>query len=315
MITFITALYEEAKPLITELQLKKQPKETLYQLFEGEQIRLLVTGSGMIAAAAATARHFAHYPADKESDLIINLGIAGYVMPSDKADASGRGDLFLVSKITEQTTGRTFYPDFLYRHSFALRPLITVPMVSKNTSACFEGALIDMEASALYQVLLPHVSPDRMLFFKVISDFPGQASQQPVHPDELLKPHIPELISHVFRLHEFLQSISSEHICYTEEELQLSERIRQLLPMTETMTRDFERLLTYAKLSGSPLSVILQGFCDSLSDTIIRGKKQAMPYLEQLREQILNEPADTTLPKTTAEDTSLYQPFFATVYA
>ena len=33
MITFITALYPEAKELIAKLNLKKQEKETLYQLF------------------------------------------------------------------------------------------------------------------------------------------------------------------------------------------------------------------------------------------------------------------------------------------
>ena len=46
MITFITALYQEAKPLIQNLQLKKHSSETLYQFYEGDQIRLLITGTG-----------------------------------------------------------------------------------------------------------------------------------------------------------------------------------------------------------------------------------------------------------------------------
>ena len=78
MITWITALYPEAKELITKLNLKKNNTETMYQLFEGDNCRLIVTGAGMIAAATAAARHFALYPTESGSDLVINLGVAGY---------------------------------------------------------------------------------------------------------------------------------------------------------------------------------------------------------------------------------------------
>ena len=160
MITFITALYPEAKELITKLNLKKQEKETLYQLFEGEELRLVITGTGMISAATAVARHFANYPVTSGQDIVINLGVAGYA-PGDAGSASV-GDVYLACKLTESTTGRTFYPDFLYRHPFCLLPLVTVPVVCNNAAAFSEETLIDMEAAALYQALLPHFSPDRM---------------------------------------------------------------------------------------------------------------------------------------------------------
>ena len=56
MITFFTALYPEAKGLIEYLKLKQNHSETLYQLFEGEQVRLVITGVGMISAATAAAK-------------------------------------------------------------------------------------------------------------------------------------------------------------------------------------------------------------------------------------------------------------------
>lgn len=318
MITFITALYPEAKGLIKQLNLKKQSSETLYQLFEGEEIRLLVTGTGMISAATATARHFTRYPASG-TDIIVNIGVAGYSRGAHgKADI---GDLFLAAKLTEAATGRTFYPDLLYRHSFSVLPLLTVPVVCEQISTSVEESLYDMEASALYQALLPHVSPDRMFFFKVISDIPGQPNNDPVLPEALLTPHLEQVISFVITLHEFLKTNAFYEPELDKEESALSDTVKEFLPMTEAMLRDYNRLLYYAKLEEKPLASILQSYILSLKETTIRGKKQAMPYFSRLRELILNEESGqercTSAAETTScsADNTLYRPFFATVYA
>ena len=317
MITFITAIYPEARELIRKLHLKQQVSETLYPLFEGDGFRLLITGTGMISTAATVARHFTRYPSECAQDIVINLGVAGYVAPQE-ASASV-GDLFLVSKITEQCTGRTFYPDLLYQNSFRHKPLTTVPAVCTNPAAFTEETLIDMEASALYQTLLPHVSPDRMLFFKIISDIPGTQSAAPVLPESLLEPHIDGILSYAKELHHLLKTAAVTEPALTAEELTLSQHIAKQLPMTEAMVREYKRLLTYAKLSGKPLAALLQDFLSTISGLTIRGKKQAMPYLSRLRELILNE---ETIETETAvfsfcdlAPQKLYKPFFATVYA
>ena len=311
MITWITALYSEAKELITKLNLKKNNAETLYQLFENEEQRLIVTGTGMISAATAVSRHFALFPSKSDADIVINLGVAGYAFASsDIAPATNAssydnisladntpifgstvsiGDAFLTSRLTEHTTGRTFYPDFLYRHPFALLPLVTVPTVCSNAEAFSEETLIDMESTAIYQALLPHISPNRMFFFKVISDIIGTTGNEPIHPEKLLAPHIDKLISFAEELHQNLKHTSFEKPALTEEEQTLSASINELLPMTEAMQRDYRRLLLYAKLANKPLTNLLQNFLIVLQETKIRGKKQAMPYLEQLRESIINE--------------------------
>lgn len=323
MITFITALYPEAKGLIEQLHLKKKPEEALYQLFESEEIRLVVTGAGMIAAATAAARHFAKYPPESGQDLVISLGIAG-LSPS-KEIPTAVGDIFLASKITEQATGRTFYPDILYRHPFRLMPLITFPTVCKNSSDLPEGTLVDMEASALYQALLPHISPDRMLFLKVVSDLPGHPAADAVLPSELLKPHLEKILTYAGELHAFLQQTTLPEPALSSEELALSQTIEAKLPMTEAMFRDYQRLLHFAKLDNKPLASLLTQFDTSLNGLHIRGKKQAMPHLARLRELILNKEDAATIKadtktlqsKASNHDTasSLYLPFFSTVYA
>ena len=330
MITLFTALYPEAKELITKLNLKKQPAETHYQLFESEQYRLVITGAGMISAATAAARHFANYPADSRQDIVINLGIAGLV--PGKHTQAGIGDLFLVSKITEQATDRTFYPDLLYRHSFSLMPVTTTPVVCKDPSDFPEETLLDMEASALYQALSPHFFPDRMLFFKVVSDIPGKVQENPIQPEQLLAPHLDNMLAFLEKLQNFLKETAFTGPALTDAEQALSDTLTAQLPMTEAMSRDYRRLLSFAKLADKPLTGLLQQFLNSLEGLTIRGKKQAMPYLEQLRELILNnestQSADTcpALPEEAIPDkfynmtdnrlsSSLCLPFFSTIYA
>ena len=312
MITFITALYPEAKGLISRLSLKKNSEETLYQLFEGEEFRLIITGSGMISAAAVTARHFAKYPSSSGHDIVINFGIAGGCFSRD--GDTHIEDLFLISKIMEQPTGRTFYPDLLYRHSFRLGEVITSATVCHDNSTLVDNILIDMEASALYQALLPHVSPDRMFFFKVVSDIPGQPLEAPVQPDLLLAPHLDTLLSFAKQLHNFLCNTLAAVPSLSLEELSLSAAVKERLPMTEAMWKDYERLLFYAKLDNKPLSKLLEVFLTSLEGLSIRGKKQAMPHLLRLREQIINEAVPLSKPHAPTI-VSMYQPFFTTVYA
>ena len=310
MITFITALYPEAKAVIARYKLKQQLKETTYQLFEGESVRLVITGAGMISAATAAARHFALYPPESAEDIVINLGIAGLVpgTASMHTDAA-IGDLFLVSRITELSTGRTFYPDLLYRHPFCQLPTATAPVVFREASGFAEDTLVDMEASALYQALLPHFTPDRMIFFKVVSDIPGQKQPAALRPEELLAPHMDAIVSYAEQLHDFLYCTRFKEPAVTAEVSTLVERIYELLPMTESMAKEFQRLLTYAGLSGIPLASVLQHFLDSLPETAIRGKKQAMPYLSRLRELILNAgPAATKVCSTAPKEAASAPP-------
>lgn len=323
MITIFTALYPEAKGLITKLKLKKNPEETLYQLFEGEDIHLVITGAGAIAAATAAARQFAKYPVASGNDIVINLGLSGYA-PSGKNSAV-IGDLFQVSKITETATKRTFYPDLLYQRPFRLMPLHTVPLICNDATDFCEETLIDMEASALYQALLPHFSPDRMLFFKIISDIPGIDLQDNIQPEALLLPHLDSIISYMEQLQQLLEKNTVLPPALSAEEAVLAEKITCCLPMTEAMHREYKRLLSYAKLSGIPLTGLLQSFLTSLDGETIRGKKQAMPFLLQLRSLIMTENSqaffsseasmqNTTNALETETPATLYQPFFATVY-
>lgn len=315
MITFITALYPEAKSLIQILNLKQNPNEHLYRLFEGDGFCLCITGSGMISAASCVARHFSLYP-PKSSDLVINLGIAGYTAghTATISETVLPGNLYLVTKITEQATGRTFYPDLLYRNDFKKLPATTVCTPVSDNAAFPAETLIDMEASALYQALLPFITPERMFFFKVVSDVPGSKNHTaPVTPaltEQLIDSHAEKILAFIKDLSQSLTGFFE--VSFTPEEKRLKKELYDRLPLTDSTRKEVERLLRYIKLTGNSPAPLLTDFFSCLPDTPVRGKKQAAPYLEKLHELVLlHAPLCTDEWQTISGH---YAPFYTTTY-
>ena len=218
MIYVVMALYQEAHGLIRELELKKNTAYAPFEVFDNESagIRLVVTGVGEIAAAAATAAVCARDGADA-ADFLINIGCcaaaegaAGGCEPADRdmdsgygaAHAAQIGDLYVCHKITEQATGKTFYPDILYRHPWKERELVTGMQPLQRAAA--HGALYDMEAAAVYQAGIRFFSPDRMIFLKVVSDS-GVAGQERMTAEALtglLEQHVKEVAAFLTNLRE-----------------------------------------------------------------------------------------------------------------
>ncbi len=312
MITYIAALYAEAKPFIEALQLKKIQEEHRLQLFGSEHCRLLLTGTGEIAAATSVASYFTKYPPEADH-ILVNVGIAGAV-PS-----ASIGALFYISGITEQVTGRTFYPDLLFRHDFVLSHAVTcalpvTSMAELKHSSTSTGTLVDMEAAAIYQAALPYLSTDRMYFFKVVSDLIGESTQEKatILPDRLMSPHVSAICTFAEKIERLLKTEQDALIpIISERQSELQARILERLPLTEAMQIEFTSLLRYASYAGLPIENILSDFYSGLPESI-RGKKQAAPYLQNLRECILKTPGTLIKEPLFSEE---YCPAFSVAYA
>jgi nucleoside phosphorylase len=187
MVTVFCALYCEAEGIISHYQLHKDNGNPRFQVFEDLDgtIRVVITGVGAIAAATAVGSTAERYFIGKE-DMLLNFGVcAGVNVPCR--------DLYLCSKLTELETGRTFYPDMLYRHPFGEAALVTgrnvwtaeaTPELNAPQAAINSGeskqpesrlqelaaTLYDMEAAAIYQAASYYVGPHRMQFLKLVSD-------------------------------------------------------------------------------------------------------------------------------------------------
>jgi len=268
MIYVVTALYQEAHGFIRELELKKNTAYAPFEVFDNENagIRLVVTGVGEIAAAAVVAAVCARDGADA-ADFLINIGCcaaanagadsgcetvdSGMDSGYGAAHAAQTGDLYLCHKITEQETGKTFYPDILYRHPWKERELVTGMQPLQRAAA--HGALYDMEAAAVYQAGIRFFSPDRMLFLKVVSDF-GIAGQERMTAEALtglLEQYVKEVAAFLTNLREAAdeeETLRNDGILQEDETV--LERLFAALHCSQTMRASARQYITYAALTG-----------------------------------------------------------------
>lgn len=268
MIYVVTALYQEAHGFIRELELKKNTAYAPFEVFDNENagIRLVVTGVGEIAAAAVVAAVCAQDGADA-ADFLINIGCcaaanagadsgcetvdSGMDSGYGAAHAAQIGDLYVCHKITEQATGKTFYPDILYRHPWKERELVTGMQPLQRAAA--HGALYDMEAAAVYQAGIRFFSPDRMLFLKVVSDF-GIAGQERMTAEALtglLEQHVKEVAAFLTNLREAAdeeETLRNDGILQEDETV--LERLFAALHCSQTMRASARQYITYAALTG-----------------------------------------------------------------
>lgn len=170
MIYIFTALYCEAHLFIRHFNLMKSQESTWFQLFFNETagIRLTVTGVGEVAAAAVVCSVCSVYK-PTQNDVLLNIGICAHTTKKD--------GIFLCNKIVEKATGRTFYPDMLYRHPFTEATLVTGMQIYRSNddaaqmpADAFVGGLYDMEAAAVYQTGIHFFGPHQMMFLKIVSD-------------------------------------------------------------------------------------------------------------------------------------------------
>ena len=165
MVIKFTALYCEAQIFIEHYHLKKvlDNDSTHFQQFTSEsaQILLTITGTGEIAAACAVSTVCTKRPPARQ-DFLLNIGICACPIQQN--------GIFFIHKLIEQASGKTYYPDILYRHEFQEAELITGMVPWKNSGKKSAMQLHDMEAAALYQAGAYYFEPHQMIFIKAVSD-------------------------------------------------------------------------------------------------------------------------------------------------
>lgn len=203
MITIYCALYAEAQYLIQHYELKKATESRHFQIFFNEKwkIRLVITGVGKLNATVAMAEISTIYP-PAEEDLMVNYGSCaaeGMLMPGEGEGGGGAcvplGSIIMVNKLTDAESGRTFYPDMIYRHPFTEGEVKTsvhvytadegtrdeeqMKMEAAGQTAQNEEAMKaeaaaptghDMEAAACYEAGNFYYGPHQMIFLKVVTD-------------------------------------------------------------------------------------------------------------------------------------------------
>lgn len=263
MIYLFTALYCEAHFLIKQFKLARNPKNTWLQEFYNEEagIRLTITGVGEIAASAAVGSVCGGYRPSRE-DVLLNVGIC--------ARRGGTDGIFLCNRITEEATGRTFYPDMLYRHDFQEAPIVTGMTLWNRAkedpgrqSAVPTGALYDMEAAAIYQAGSLFFGPHQMIFLKIVSDYgeAGEVSGQQIQ--RLMERYQEPLIDDILRIGRITESSGPGEERLRQKEEALLEKLAGDMHCSRAMEDSLRQYIRYLTLSRNDFMDVINSMYES----------------------------------------------------
>lgn len=283
MIYIACAMYREAEPLIRRFECKTDPSFRRQQVFSGEDALIIVTGTSPVPAAAALAGVLA-LREPGESDVFANVGLCGC-----SGGAFSVGTVCLAKSITEQATGRRFFPDLLFRRTCALAPLITYSTVVESTKDIPSGSLFDTEAAGLYQAALPFFSTDRLLFLKIVSDSGDDASSvTPQTVSALTEQNADCIADTLRRFADNYRTAPAE----SESNRDIIDYFCRSLRCSVTMELELRRLIDYCEMAYGDVAPRLRAFfaehgLNFEENVILGSRKEGKDVLEQFRRSCL----------------------------
>lgn len=273
MLTIYCALFTEAQEIIKIFQLKKENERHHFEVFSDVEkgIRVVITGVGAIAAATAVAEISTCYSPER-ADLICNFGSCA------AAEEIPVGKVYLCNKLTEENSGRTFYPDICYRHPFAEAELVSCGQI--RTAEEMESdrkespqSLYDMEAAAIFQAANYYYGPHQMIFIKVVSDHGFDAKRtlsSATHTADmrafmtvLMKKAVSEVCPYIEMLCGISRTQEKEYRKQTLFRKKAEEEAAQLgeeLYCSAVMRGELLQLLFYWKLTGTDYENVLKEY-------------------------------------------------------
>ena len=212
MVYIFAAHKGEVEHLIKKLSLGKRKTSFPFLQYEGEEILLTITGQGQINASVSVAATLQEEKA-KKGDLLLSLGSAAAILGKNRAAEDLLGRWFWIQSLEQESTGRKFYPDLLYKPDFPEAGLITGDKIleldsmgnrdtvserrgdskeqiiserhsdskehsdAEGVSGLDNTFLYDMESAAVFQAANFYLAPEDFFFLRCVTDFgvsPGE---------------------------------------------------------------------------------------------------------------------------------------------
>lgn len=286
MIYLFSAIYPEAKTCISSLHLKQEMIVKGYQSFVSEESILTLTGVGKVSAASTISSILAKTNADKNDFIVFFGSCASLRKGMDKK-------LYQISKITDFETGRSFYPDLLYKTNCEKVPTLTGSLIygfstrrdipeivdlkkELQKEIYKEYGFYDMESSAVYQSASKFVDADHILIFRFPSDEGEKITREDLEKESSIATK--ELLS----ILEWIKDVPKQkEEIFSKEENEIIQKFIDKLHCTVTMANELKQYIRFAKLSGKDWQSILQRPLMEVSDKE-EGKKVLREYEEQL---------------------------------
>ena len=231
MIHIITATNPEAKFFINYLKLKKINSIKEFQIYFNDKFSLTVSGIGKINSAISVCTTY-HELGKVKNNCWINIGIAGH-------SYSIIGELFIVNKITDNTSLKNYYP---YSPNINKINQLSCTTYDKVDSK-YSDSLSDMELSGFYQTANKYSYRELIHSLKIVSD----NRQNPFNYDE--KDKIEKMFEAKKKyfdiFFEKVLSIWSEN--FTDQK-EINFKIEGLLSKIKTTKSEYEQIKKLLKL-------------------------------------------------------------------
>ncbi len=281
MMYLVCALYGEAEPWIRYFSLKKQTEFHRLQVFANEQVTCVITGVGPMAAATALTEVLTVREAQgalTATDVLVNIGVCGC-----QDSAVPVGTVYLCHSIQDGTTGRVYYPDILYKHSFLEGSLYSstkaLTQEELQTQSC---QLVDMEGAAVYQSAIRFFKTHQLFFIKIVSDYGV--------PDTKNAIEVPALMENAKTqtapwLQGWIQQPVAESV-FTKEQEEALDALCKLLKASVTMEMEIHQLMIWCKLSGQDGVALFYAFLQEQGVTEIKSKREGAALLAKFKQQL-----------------------------
>ncbi len=262
----IVALPCEARPFIDHWRLRAVTDFPGFRCYARDQVRLLVSGVGKVAAAAAVAACQAYFRVAVDQ-VWCNTGVAGHArLPLGSAVWAG--------KIRDTGNGQCWYPPLLPQLSLPVRELCTVDTPVTDYAG---DRLYDMEAAGFYPTALRYASAELVHSLKVVSDNASQsvAAVRPELVENLMCKQLPACLQLLDALADLARQIAPD-----QEYLQLRQEVLTGRHFSAYQQRTVSQLLQrYLALGGSTQCLRDQGLPLADGGAVIRWLQATLPEL------------------------------------
>ncbi len=238
MIVFVTALLDEARPLIDCFKLKQYKSIRSIRFFKGENdVFLIISGTGSLSCNSAVTSFLSNQ--ENQPLLMLNIGICG------ANDSLTKGDVYLIASAKDVNTEIVYYPDLLIKSPFPLEHLETHPKPVDSQQST-EAALFDMEASGFFHAAQLYLPPHAAQSIKIISDFGSEEWLRSEQVQSLISTQLDSIADFV---ESYRAAIKADNL-FTEETEQWFSSVCDILRLTTTQERDLRQVLRYFLISS-----------------------------------------------------------------
>ncbi len=268
MLYIVTALYIEAKPLISLFNLKKDNSYTKFQVFSNEDVKLIISGTGKVKSATALT-YLISKEDIKKNDYIVNIGFVA----SNKN--SQLGDIVYVSKIQNAYSDFDFYPEMIYKHNFLEGSLTTFDSIVEKKIENIE--YIDMEAYGFFQTASIFFKKDKIIVLKIVSDILKDKVEDRVLVDFKNENLFTESYNNIYKFLVNFKTVNDDSD-FTITEQELIKKVLENLRLSDTMTYELFNILKYLKIKYGNIDILKK-----YENIEVTSKVQAKKLFEEIK--------------------------------